>query len=246
MIKLDKWYLSEFVDSEHYNAHGISTGHPKLSDGTDISTSYIESLKFDSSNNRIIMLTHSKNEYELALSKINLNLFDATNDIVKIFGITELDKSECERLYNETVKELYDKVSSILGDKELYLQLSGVLVQKAFFRNSSGEIREVVVSAHIGMFTDSYLVTDWEKGEVDFRYFDKMNAIEPYHWSDGLEAIQIDNIGTDDITFLSGDNLVCESGKVTRIDKSQRGREGLFSPDAVNGKCIMPDSDDLS
>lgn len=243
MIKLNGWFINKRKEGQHYHAHGISTGHPKLCDGMDITTSAIESLRFDSDSNRIIMMTHSQNEYELLLSQVSLGDIEETNTALESFGLSALDIDKCRRLKEESGKQLLDKVKSVLKNSELYLQISGVLVQKAFFRNSKGEIREVGVSPHIGTFVDSYLVTDWKYGEVDFRYFDKLSGIEPYHWSDGLEALQIDNIGSEDITFLSGDNIVCKSGEVTRIDKSQMGREGLFSPDAVNGKCMMLPSD---
>lgn len=240
MIKLNNWFINKRVGGSHYHAHGISTGHPKLSDGMDITTSAIENLKFDNDNNRIIMLTHSQNEYELPLSQVLLENIKDTNIALESFGLFALDADKCRKLNEGVGKQLLEKVESVLRNNELYLQISGVFVQKAFFRNTDGAIREIGVSPHIGTFVDSYLVTDWNSGEVDFRYFDKLNAIEPYHWSDGLEALQIDNIGSEDITFLSGDNIICKAGEVTCIDKSQMGREGLFSPDAVNGKCVMP------
>ena len=71
----------------------------------------------------------------------------------------------------------------------------GVLTKEAYFKDSDGKITEITVTTHTGMFQDSYLVTDFDNGKVDFRYWDYPRGIKPYHWSDGLSAIRIENTG---------------------------------------------------
>lgn len=243
MIKLKYWYFSKHkVKETHedcYQAHGIVSGHPRLQDGIDITTSIVESIKLDSENNRLIMLTHSQNEYELLLADVQLMCFEETSAILQKFNIPALDKDKCEKLAKQADEELLNKVSSVLGNNELYLQLSGVFVQKAFFRNSSGEIHEIRVTSHIGTFQDSYLISDWQHGEVDFRYWDGLMSIQPYHWSDGLEALKIDNIGDTDIQFICKSRVICKVGEITTVESSQYHGEGLLSPDVVNGKCAF-------
>lgn len=69
------------------------------------------------------------------------------------------------------------------------------------------------------MFQDSVLVTDWDSGLVDFRYF-LNNNIRLYHWSDGLAAVKIKNSGCERVVF-SGRNreIVCWPGEIAMVEK---------------------------
>ena len=242
MIQLTDWYFSKHnlkgTNKKCYIAHGFVSGHPEIEDGTHIDTSIIEQIKLDKINNRLLMYTHSKNEYELLFADIYLEEFKKIQGYLHKFDIPALSLSECKKLQEKSKIEKIAKADSILKNNELYLKMVGVFVRKAFFKNNEGKVREIPVKPHIGMFQDSYLITDWEKHEVDFRYFDDIRSIRPYHWSDGLEAIQIENAGSTDLLFFSDDNLLCKAGEITLIESTQFGREGLFSPDVVNGKCI--------
>lgn len=237
MVKLKYWHFSRYEDG--YHAHGVVSGHPRLEDGVLATTSTIESIKLDSENNRLIMITYSQNEYELLFADVQLMCFEETSDILQEFNIPALDRDKCENLLKQAEKEFLDKVDSILGKNELYLQLSGVFAQRAFFRNNDGKLHEIRTTPHTGMQNDSILITDWEKGEVDFRYWTRFMAIRPYHWSDGLETIKVENIGTTDISFLCDSKIICKAEEITTIKYQQFHREGLFSPDVVNGKCAF-------
>lgn len=237
MIKLSDWY---FTIGNHAHAHGVVACHPKLADGMLITTSAIEKVELE--KDRLVVLTHSLNSYEMKLGDINMNTFDTTVEVLKGLGISGVEKDVCQKLAEDSKVNLMEKVDKILRNNELYLQMAGIYTKHAFFKNNLGEVRELNVSAHIGTFTDSYLVTDWNKGEVDFRYFDEGMAIKPYHWSDGLEAIYIENIGDTDLFYMAGKkHIYCKADEITRIDKEDKGREGLFSPDVVNGKSLMGD-----
>ena len=249
MIQLIEWYFSKHklkgTSEMYYIAHGFVSGHPELEDGTHIDTSIVERIDLERRKCRLVVYTHSKNEYELLFAEINLEQLKKIKDCLHKFDIPALSLSEYRKLQKECRAELIAKAGRILKNNELYLKIIGVFVRKAFFKNSDGKVREISVRPHIGMFQDSYSVTDWEKHEVDFRYFDDIRSIRPYHWSDGLEAVQIDNAGSIDILFFSGDNLLCKAGEVTLIENTQFRGEGLFSPDVVNGKCIFFDGEEV-
>ena len=88
-----------------------------------------------------------------------------------------------------------------------------------------------------------YLFIVAEHGQVDFRYFPNVN-MQPYHWSDGLESVYIHNIDTYDFMFQgTKEDILCAQGNVTKIEKDNYTGEGLFSPDVVNGKCVLTQKD---
>ena len=247
MIKLTDWFLSrlEYDGECFYIVHGNVSGHPKLQDGIFINTSKIEKVTEDLDNNRLIMLTHSNNTYELTLATINFNNIEYTKQFLEVFDISASVLEPCKRLHDESEIKLLSEVDSILENNELFLKTFGVYTQRAFYKDDTGKVREILVRPHIGMFQDSYLITDWEDGKVDFRYFDKPNGIEPYHWSDGLKAVKIKNEGASDILFLADTSIACLRDKITVIESTSYNGEGLFSPDVVNGKSLLIKMEDI-
>lgn len=244
MIKLTNWYFTKGINrdtkKEVFIAEGTVSNHPKLEDGIHIHTSIVEKVELDKENNRLLMYTHSKNTYELLLADMNFEEFEKIKDSLECFNVSILTLDECQKLKGDREMYFISLADKVLQKNELYLAIMGVFVQRAFFKNDAGEIREIRVTPHISMFQDSYLITDWEKGEVDFRYFDGFNTIKPYHWSDGLSALVIENVGSTDIEFLGSDRkILCKSGEVTRIENKEYHGEGLFSPDVVNGKSLF-------
>lgn len=238
MIKLFNWHLDMLGG---WFAHGIVKGHDRLPDGTYIYTSVLESIDLDSENKRLVLLTHSQNTYYLDWKDINLNAVKETKGVLAFFDISDSFISECEVLKQEVSKGLLSKASSILGNSEL---LYSPLEKKAFYKNSDGDVREVEVSVHVGTFQDSVIIWDLKKHQVDFRYFPKgicEDIFEPYHWSDGLNAVVIDNNLSTDIVFKgsNGKRVECKSGSVTRLESGIYTGEGLFSPDIVNGKSVL-------
>lgn len=239
MIILTGWGISKCRTDEGVCnfAHGTVSGHPKLQDGIYITTSPIEKIDFDDKKNQILFRTRSQNDYSMDLREINFQSWEDTVECLEKMNVTIPSEEECLKLAEKLKAEKLKKVSEILKDNELYLKMSGLYVQKAFWKK--GEIREIGVREHIGMFQDSYLITDWDKGEVDFRYFDRLMSIEPYHYSDGLETIYIDNVGTEDFLFRDGETeILCKSGEITTIGNKYFKNEGLFSPDVVTGKSL--------
>lgn len=223
MIRLKDWYFTKHrlidLDEDCYCAHGVVSGHPRLEDGIDITTSKVEHIKPDAENDRLIMHTYSGNEYELLLADIQIMRFEETSDVLQKFGMPALDKEQCKHLAKQARVKLQDKVSSVLNNNELYLQLMGVFVQKAFFKNHSGEVRELSIKCHSGMFQDSYLICGGKYCEVDFRYFDRFMEIEPYCWSENVEAVRIENVGDTPITCKLKEQIACPIGKITWIQR---------------------------
>lgn len=237
MIKLVNWYLRQYNDS--HLAWGYVFNHPRLSDGTHIHTSRIKDLEMNEAGDRLVMHTDSDNEYELSLVNIGIDAFEETQDSLKAFNIPTFSLEKCQKLQQIKEDAKIAKVSEILKPNELYLLQYGVLTREAYFKSADGKVTKIDVSLHSGTFQDSYLVTDFQGGKVDFRYFDKLYGIEPYHWSDNLEAIKIENLGKIDIRFYADTEILCKTGEITTIESRQFSGEGLISPDAVNGKSAF-------
>ena len=81
------------------------------------------------------------------------------------------------------------------------------------------------------------------KGLCDWRIFPSVFSVQPYHWSDGLKAVHIENAGEPFVFKGSCGDIVCKSGEVTVVKEEDFVGEGLFSPDTVNGKCLSSAED---
>lgn len=116
----------------------------------------------------------------------------------------------------------------------------GTDVIRAVFRAADGAPVSVKPTVHVGMFQDSVLITDWEGGTVDFRYFPRGGRMEPYHVSDGLRTVKVRNLGERAVYFgKAAREAVCPPGKIAAVPAAEHDDEGLFSPDAVNGKSLF-------
>lgn len=221
MISLKNWRVLIHTSDDgmkYCSACGVASGHPEAKEGMGIVTNDIGKIMFDSSKNRILFSAHSQNIYFMDLATICFCFFEHTALCLSKMNIFIPTEKECLKLAENLKTSELQKVRGMLKDNELYLKMGGLYVQKAFWKK--GEIREIPVTEHRGMFHDSYLITDWEQGEVDFRYTDRLMSIEPYHYSDGLEAVLIDNIGTEDFACRGGSTeKLCMAGMLTRLEK---------------------------
>lgn len=247
MLTLKNWDFKTTEDGMVY-ANGIVFGHYRLQDGDFIHTSEIQKI-YLCNEDMYVIETWSGSLYQLFKSEMNPENADITNDRMKTLEF--LDGEEMEHrlvLANEKFeakRKIIDAPQAAakenMDEDGLYLIMEYMNVAKAVLRR--GDIfRELQPHVHVGMFQDSVLITDWKNGEVDFRYFPNYYLMEPYHWSDGLNYIYIHNIGDRSIVFrgISG-NIECKANEVTKIEKGNYRGEGLFSPDAVNGKCFFSD-----
>lgn len=248
MLTLKEWSLQEFLDGE-LMAYGNVWGHYRLADGDYIHTSRIEKI-YLLEENLYVLETFSGSLYQLdanemeetfaqetkrILEKTELHTDDLLADRLRSAGE---DFNKRRQARENILENAQNYVSENINNNELYLVQEGMRVIKALFKHED-KIREIPKRVHVGMFQDSVLVTDWQEGKVDFRFFPNAR-MEPYHWSDGLEKIHIHNIGHSDFFFKgTGKNILCKKDEVTVISKEAYRGEGLFSPDAVNGKCVF-------
>ncbi len=254
MYTLKNWCLGKAMDGGLY-AHGTVFGHHRLSDGDSIYTSKIEKI-YLRAKGEYVMETHSGSLYHLLAEEMSPKEEKETKEKLATFEFadgTEMmqELAEAEAVLNEK-KKMIDNCEETarmhMDEDGLYLIMEYMHVVKAIFKKGE-KYREIFAYVHVGMFQDSVLLTDWEEGEVDFRYFPN-SMMEPYHWSDGLANIYIHNVGRRNIVFEGTKrNIECKANEVTKISKCEYRGEGLFSPDAVNGKCLfsggLSDSDEL-
>ncbi len=66
-----------------------------------------------------------------------------------------------------------------------------------------------------------------------------VSEVQPYRWSDGLEAVCLQNKGNDFVFKGTDRDILCECGKITVIKKEDYRGEELISPDMVNGKSSL-------
>ena len=132
MITMRDWSLLSYNEPDEplYKVEGIIFGHDRIMDGISAHTSNIEEVSLD--NDRINVLTHSKNNYVLELSEIDMSSFDITEMILDRFGVS-INKDYCQQLKNKKSADLIKFVDSVIDDNELFLEMAGVYVQNAFF-----------------------------------------------------------------------------------------------------------------
>lgn len=249
MLTLEKWYLEKH-DSERGTfilGMGVVFDHHRLEDGTFIHTSRIEHMGLEVEKKQFLMDTHSGSHYALKVDEMHPKYLEQTIELLKVLGVrlepVDDDIMAVRRYYEESQLKELREAEEALRDRELLLAMKddsmyGMMVKQALFK-IDGTVREISPCVHTGMFQDSVLITDWEKGEVDFRYFPN-GMIEPYHWSDGLDAVVVRNVCGYDISFEGTDGKIkCPAGEDTRIESASYRGEGLFSPDVVNGKSML-------
>ena len=228
MIRLIDWFLNKYTSKkgDFYVAGGCVFEHPSIDDGIYMNTSNIKSIRFESFENKLIMITKSDNEYVLSLSDIRLDCFKETQRFLNENNVWIPDFEECKSLVDKAENIVLSHLNEVLKERELYLKMADSCVIKAYWKNK--KVRAIDILVHTGMFNDSYIVTDKEKHEVDFRYFARLFGIEPYHYSEGINAILIENIGSSDIGFTEKDFFLnCKSGEVTRIESKYFCEHGL-------------------
>lgn len=238
MPGLYDWYLMSHQDMSM--AKGIVYGHPKskLPDGMFIHTSPIQEMVAEEGG--LVLLTFTGSRYFLRPEEIDLNHGEDTASTLALFGIGAGFAEDCLRARREADARLPEEEGRLAEPGELLLTTMGTGVIRALFRAADGTPVSVKPFIHAGMFQDSVLITDWEGGTVDFRYFPRGERMEPYHVSDGLRTVKVRNLGARAVYFgKAAREVVCPPGKVTAIPAAEYDDEGLFSPDAVNGKSLF-------
>ena len=189
----------------------------------------------------LVLITASGSEYQLRPEEIHPDCGKVTADSLAPFGIVAGFVEDCLQARREEDARLMEEEGRLLEPGELLLTTCWNRAIRALFRAAGGALVSVRPTVHGGMFQDSVLLTDREGGRVDFRYFPTGSGdrIEPYHISDGLRVIKIHNLGGPTVRFgKAGREVRCPPGEITAIPAAEHEREGLVSPDAVNGKGL--------
>lgn len=251
MPGLYDWYLDS--DEGIALAHGTVYGHPKskLPDGTFIHTSWIQEMAAEEEG--LALTTYSGSRYFLRSEEVGLicgedaashpertrDIGKETASVLEQFGIDGGFLEGCLQARREADAKHRGEEERLVDPGELLLATIGTGVIRSLFRAADGTLISVKPLIHVGMFQDSVLLTDWEGGKVDFRYFPMGRGMEPYHISDGLQTIKVRNLGERAVYFgQPGREVVCPPGEVTAVPAAEHDAEGLFSPDAVNGKGL--------
>lgn len=238
---LYNWYLRTAWDDESViQAHGLVSGREKIPDGLDVHTTRIQEAVV--ADGALQLTTRSGQHYTLAKEAIlpDPDRGEGTAACLAAFGIEAGFVEECLRARAEAEQRRREEDQGELEPGELLLACVGTRVIQALFCTPQGEVVGIEPTVHLGTYQDSVLVTDWKGGTVDFRYFPKTCLMEPYHVSDGLETIKVRNLGARDVYFGKSERQVtCPAGQLTAIPAAEHDHEGLFSPDAVNGKNVF-------
>ncbi len=187
-LQLHYWYVKDHeIDGETLRiAHGIVTGHKRLSDSTDIHTSPVQAVHVDEEAGELVVTTKNS-VYHCPLEYCRYRKQDEYPDIIP----------EYERL-----KEKYKgkiaypsiepgKVLLVLANFDEYYFHSLYYVPK---EAKSIEPLNYTGWPHVGMFQDSYLINT-EDDKIDLRYFPHYQNIEFYFaCTDGC-PLYIENIG---------------------------------------------------
>ena len=237
MYRLKDWYLG--TSSNGLSGRGFCYDNPNFFSGQFITTSHIMRIEVENEEGQLKLFTKSGSCYVLAYAYIDEHRIDSTQEILKDMNV-EVDLQRCIAFKEERLKATKEKVAELLNQNELYVIMAGGNgVAEAYFKREDDVVVSISVKVHIGTFQDSILVTDWDTGLCDWRIFPSPFIVKPYHWSDGLVAVHIENDGEDFIFMGSNREIPCKSGVVTVIKNEEYVGEGLFSPDAVNGKCAF-------
>lgn len=204
MYVLLNWFLRSISD-DVVIAQGNVINNPKFYSGQNIFTSKIDRVSIDNENKKFIFTTHSGSNYILKFEEINIENSESIKECFRILNIQNDYLNICENSYRAAKERLNKYIGKILNPNELYIEIAGISFMKAVFMTNKGDIKEIPIRIHIGMFQDSVLITDFYEHFVDIRFWDINNkTITPYSWNEGLESIKIYNVG-DDILYKEGE-----------------------------------------
>lgn len=236
MFRLRNWYLKN-VDN-FMMGFGACYGNPRFQEGYFIHTSPV--LNIELGERSLKIFTESGSCYAAAFEDADGHALECTQRVFQTMGI-QFDVEKCKMLKRRRTEAVKRYVSEAVYPDELYVKMAGGRdVKEAFFKKEDGSVVEIAVVRHESSFSNgSILVTDWENGLCDWRIFPLGDIVRPYHWSDGLYSVSIENIGDDFVFKGSSRDILCRHGTITRITGKEYVGEGLLSPDAVNGKSLL-------
>lgn len=194
---------------------GYCYDNPNFFSGDFITTSHIMRIEVENEERRLKLFTKSGSCYVLEYADNNDSKIESTQKVLKGMNVA-VDLQRCIALKEEKVKANKKKVAELLNHNELYVIMTGTQgVVEAYFKKKDDTIVPVSVSVHMGMLRDSIIVAS--AGLCDWRIFLSLFDIEPYHWSDNLEAVHIENVGENFMFMGLSGKILCKSGVVTVI-----------------------------
>lgn len=152
-------------------------------------------------------------------------------------------KSELKQVADIGFRYEASEIDKILEPCELYVESYNNILANSHFKNKAGKLSKMRERVHLGMHVDSYLIQDFKNSELDYRYWRENGIVTTYHWSNGLKAIKLRNMGTKELIVNGVEEIRCAPGEITTITKEQGEFEGLLSPDIVDGKSILSEDD---
>lgn len=238
MYTMKNWYLDPYNDK--FRCRGHCYGNPRFFSGEFVTTSYIVSIEVEDDEERLKLFTKSGSCYILGYADISESAVEQTEKALKSMGVA-LDLQRCVRLKEDRLKTFKVELAGLLKPNELYVVMTGGLgIVEAYFK-SEEDVVQMPVRVHTGTFQDSIYVSDYATGLCDWRIFPNVFCVQPYHWSDNIQAVHINNVGDEFYFKGTSREILCKSGEVTVIKHEDYVGEGLLSPDAVNGKCVFFD-----
>lgn len=197
---LKDWYIS-FVKEKEGKRKYVAQGHvfhnPNFTNGEEIHTSYVESIRLQEN---CLYVQTMNSVYELPLNccdvskkaysfweedylwseKPEESVVNRIREEIVVKAKEEKQRQEQEReLLVEEEKECF----VMLFDEEEEYYLKDAFV-KGITPNGAEYTKHFSYHVHIGMFQDSVLLEPWEEG-FDYRFFPYFgNRIEFYSWGD--------------------------------------------------------------
>lgn len=187
-IKLHYWYIDEQErGTEKYRlAHGICTGHPRLSDAMKIHTSNIQALHTDLENEELVVNTMNT-EYHCPLAYCRWEKQDEYAHLIPEYE--KLKETYKDQICFPSIEP--GKVLLVLANFCEYYFHSLYYVPED---SEDGRPCAFQGYPHIGTFQDSYLIST-EGRSVDLRYFPHSQNIEFYSENTEGKPFFMENIG---------------------------------------------------
>lgn len=222
MFRLKNWHME--LRSRGPVAFGECYDNPKFSNGFRVHTSVVSRLEPDSERKTLNIFTHSGSCYRADWEDMDENEAESTGEVFQSTGVP-FDMEQCLAFKRQRREEKERKLSEMLYPGWLYVEMAGsYTLRSSWFKNEEGELVPIPVTRHLSTFSsDSFLITDWETGLCDWRIFSEGSAVTPYRWSESIKAVYLENTG-DNFVFRGADReMLCESGKITFIEREDNG-----------------------
>lgn len=237
MTKLMKWHIEEIMES--FVVGGVvANDSERFLAGTSIITSMIDTVKVDEANKAFIFHTMSGSDYLCSFEDIRISarFAEFSKDNLERMNVSRAIVDEAIKLAHEKEGSFVVRLEKELLSGDLYLELGAGGILSVHFKYLDG-VHRISSRIHSGMFVDSYLYCIL--GVVDFRHYAFCGGtVSTYHMSDSIKRLVVNNIGSKPVTI---DKKVYESGITITCVTEENRQEGLFSPDAFNGKSWMTD-----